>query len=261
MKVFQRLWTNLKSTAHAAWEVPVNGMSKANTERAKAAKGSVIPHGDHFEAMLAHADKHSLDEPKDIFSQIFFPFQQMFLSKADLELAHEHEKAKIKSDIDAEVVHKIGGFLGFGGKEVKTEADIHELASLNVRGAARGHFWNGVLSTADLLGSILGIGSSVGGLLFSDQKGASLTNLIANSTQIGVQYLSRGNAQVQVAARIFMQFAFPFIGNMLCSCDKPSQGKMTPEMYQQLMAQQQMMLQMQSQGGNGLTTQQQMAYA
>jgi hypothetical protein len=41
---------------------------------------------------------------------------------------------------------------------------------------------------------------------------------------------------------------------MLCSCDKPSQGQMTPEMYQQLMAQQQMMQQMQSGGVNGLTT-------
>lgn len=251
MKVFQRLWTNVKSTAHAAWEVPVNGMSKANAEPAK---DSTTPHGDHFEAMLAHAERHSFDEPNDIFSQLFFPFQQMFLSKADLELAHKQQREKIQEDIKSGAIHKAGGFLGFGGKKVESEADIHELASLNVRGAARGHFWNGVLSTADLLGSIFGIGSSLWGLLFSDQKGASLTNLLANFTQVGVQYFSRGNAQVQVAARIFMQFAFPFIGNMLCSCDKPSQGQMTPEMYQQLMAQQQMMQQMQSGGVNGLTT-------
>jgi hypothetical protein len=261
MKVFQRLWTNLKSTAHAAWEVPVNGMSKANADRAKAAKDSVTPHGDHFEAMLAHAERHSFDEPNDIFSQLFFPFQQMFSSKANLKLAHEQEFARIDEDIKVKKVHTIGGFLGFGGKKVESEADIHELASLNVREAARGHFWNGVLSTADLLGSIFGIGSSLWGLLFSDQKGASLTNLLANFTQVGVQYFSRGNAQVQVAARIFMQFAFPFIGNMLCSCDKPSQGQMTPEMYQQLMAQQQMVQQIPNYSGNGLTTQQQMAYA
>jgi hypothetical protein len=261
MKVFlQRLKDNVVRTARAAWEVPVNGMSKANAERAKAAKDSTTPHGDHFEAMLAHADKHSFDEPNDIFSQLFFPFQQMFRSKADLKLAHEQEISRINKDIKAKKVHTIGGFLGFGGKQVRTEADIHELASLNVIGGERGHFWNGVLSTADLLGSIFGISSSLWGLLFSDQKGASLTNLIANSTQIGVQYLSRGNAQIQVAARIFMQFAFPFIGNMLCSCDRPAQGQMTPEMYQQLMAQQQMMQQIQSSGGNGLATQQ-MAYA
>jgi hypothetical protein len=193
-----------------------------------------------------------------------FLFGTFFYSSKDLQNSQTATKNRVEESIaNGNGKTKIG-FMGLVGDEIKAREE--DKISNHIQKETPHELWwgnNGVIAKAAnkfyMLQAGLGILGSLWGLLTASDKGNQFVGFLEGGLQFLMNFgplQKLGFGQQMLINLALGNFLDPLLRNIFGFMNQggnQSQGQMTPEMYQQA--------QMPNYSGNGLTTQQQMAYA
>jgi hypothetical protein len=185
----------------------------------------------------------------------------------------ENSQTATKDRVDGDIIKgngktKVNGFMGFGGQEIK-EGETDKIQNHVQKEIPHELWWgpDGVIGKAAnkfyMLQAGLGILGSLWGLLTAPDKGNQFVGLLEGGLQFLMNFgplQQLGFGQQMIINLALGNFLDPLLRNIFGFMNQggnPQQERM----MQLAMAQQQMVQQIPNYSGNGLTTQQQMAYA